>query len=236
MFLHGLRFVLPALALGVNGCDAGTKIPATRSFDLRPDEWAVGFADLPVDFAPELYELDYGSRRLPSGLEGDGLYVQGHNRSDDLFMFLKTQLDGLEPRTGYRVTFVVDLATCVPEGMVGIGGSPGESVYVKAGATTLEPEVLTDDAGYLRMNIDKGNQAREGVNMINLGNIAHPDLTGAAGEKFMIKRLESTGRDFRATSDADGNMWVIVGTDSGFEGLTTLYYGKVSVVLEETYD
>ena len=84
MFPHGLRFVLPALALGFTGCDAGTKIPATRSFDLRPDEWAVGFADLPVDHAPELYELDYGSRRLPSGLEGDGLYVQGHNRSDDL--------------------------------------------------------------------------------------------------------------------------------------------------------
>ena len=61
--------------------------------------------------------------------------MHGHNRSDDLFMFLKTQLDGLEPRTGYRSTFVVDVATCIPEGVVGIGGSPGESLYVTAGPT-----------------------------------------------------------------------------------------------------
>lgn len=229
-------FGLPVLALVLASCDAGTKTAATHTFDLRPDVWTVGFADLPVDHDPALYQLEYGSRSLPSGLDGDGLYVQGHNRSADLFMFLKTQVHGLTPRTGYRITFAVDVATCVAEGMVGVGGSPGESVFLKAGATPLEPVVFADEAGYLRMNIDKGNQAREGANMIILGNIAHPDLTGAAGEKFMIKRLENTGHDFRATSDADGNMWVIVGTDSGFEGLTTLYYGEVSVVLEETDD
>ncbi len=46
--------------------------------------------------------------------------------------------------------------------MSGIGGSPGESVYVKAGATTEEPLIIEDSDGWLRMNIDKGNQAGEG--------------------------------------------------------------------------
>ena len=49
----------------------------------------------------------------------------------------------------------------------------------------------------------------------------------------MIKRLDNTENALQTISDADGRLWVIIGTDSGFEGLTTLYYGTVSVVLEE---
>ncbi len=33
-------------------------------------------------------------------------------------------------------------------------------------------------------------------------------------------------------TDADGNMWIFAGTDSGFEGLTTLYYTEVNITLE----
>ena len=56
----------------------------------------------------------------------------------------------------------IDLATNVPAGLVGIGGSPGESVFVKAGASTVEPLAEEDGSRYLRMNIDKGNQANGG--------------------------------------------------------------------------
>jgi hypothetical protein len=35
------------------------------------------------------------------------------------------------------------------------------------------------------------------------------------------------------TADEAGVVWFIAGTDSGFEGLTTLYYDTITVVLEE---
>ena len=62
------------------------------SFDGGAEGWTAGFADLPADFDPSTYELDSGHRPLPDGLEGRGLYIQGHNRSDDLFMFFKRQV------------------------------------------------------------------------------------------------------------------------------------------------
>ena len=67
---------------------------AEFSFALEDgaEGWTAGFADLPADFDPALYELDSGHRPLPDGLEGRGLYIQGHNRSDDLFMFFKRQV------------------------------------------------------------------------------------------------------------------------------------------------
>ena len=197
-------------------------------FESGSEGWVVGFADLPVNYDQSIYELDHEHRPLPEGLEGGGIYVQGHNRSDDLFMFLKRRVDGLRPDTTYAVSVSVDLATNVPAGLVGIGGSPGESVYVKAGASTVEPLAVEDESGHIRMNIDKGNQSNGGESMVVLGDVAHPRVEES---EYLIKTLENTGLPLSVATDSEGRAWLIVGTDSGFEGLTRLYYARISYVL-----
>ena len=195
------------------------------TFDNDAEGWTVGFADLPTDYDQSIYELDHGHRPLPNGLVGNGIYIQGHNRSDDLFMFLTRRVDGLQPNAAYTVEVSVDLATNVGAGLIGIGGSPGESVYVKAGASSVEPGTVVDSIGHSRMNIDKGNQSQGGEAMVVIGNVAHPDVTGP---EFRIKTLNNDERPLTAEADGEGRVWLIVGTDSGFEGLTTLYYGRIS--------
>ena len=230
--LVGLCLSLFVLA----GCAPGSyerEFEFVYDFVQDAEGWTAGFADLPAEYDKDMYELDAGHRELPSGLEGSGVYVQGHNRSDDLFMFLSRKVDGLKPDTKYEVTFQIDLATNVPGGMMGVGGSPGESVYVKAGATAIEPLEKEDASGHMRMNIDKGNQASEGRDMINLGHVAHPELGDSMGDEFKIKSLTNEERSFEINTDADGALWLIVGTDSGFEGLTTLYYDRIAIVLSE---
>jgi hypothetical protein len=208
----------------------------TYTFNEDQEDWITGFADLPADFDEAFYELDSGWGALPSGLEGNAIYLSGHNHSDDLFMFLKVQVEGLKPNTAYQAEFTIDLASNTPEGMMGIGGSPGESVYVKAGATTNEPEVIEDTDGWLRMNIDKGNQASEGEDMFNLGTLANPniDLDTFTGEEYALMTLSSEGRNFEVVSDDQGHAWLIAGTDSGFEGPTKVYYNRIVVHMEES--
>ncbi len=186
------------------------------------------FADLPVDYDQSIYELGHDHRPLPDGLEGSGIYVQGHNRSDDLFTFLKRRVDGLRPNTVYAVSVSIDLATNVQAGLVGIGGAPGESVYVKAGASTVEPLTVEDGQGYLRMNIDKGNQSNGGEDMVVLGDVAHDQVTD---REYLLKTLDNTDLPLSVATDSEGQAWLIVGTDSGFEGLTQLYYARISYVL-----
>ena len=135
----------PSGALAQEGAEAEFSF----NFEDDAEGWTVGFADLPVNQDQSIYELDSGHRPLPDGLEGSGVYIQGHNRSDDLFMFLKRQVGGLRPNATYAVSVSIDLATNVPAGSFGIGGSPGESVFVKAGASTVEPETVEDDNGYV---------------------------------------------------------------------------------------
>ena len=194
-------------------------------FDSGPEGWTPGFADLPVDYDQSIYDLDRGYRLLPEGLEGRGMYLQGHNRSDDLFMYLKTQVGGLRPNTTYAVSISIDLATNVAAGLGGIGGSPGESVFVKAGASTVEPTAAEGNDRHLRMNIDKGNQSQGGEDMVVIGNVANPEVQG---REYRIKTLDNRDQPLTVDTDTEGRAWLIVGTDSGFEGLTSLYYAGIN--------
>ena len=198
------------------------------SFETDADGWVVGFADLPQDYDQSIYELAGGHRALPNGLDGAGIFVQGHNRSDDLFMYLKRRVDGLTPAASYAVSATVDLATNAALASVGIGGSPGSSVFVKAGASTAEPDAAPDSTGHLRMSIDKGNQSRGGSQMAVLGTVGHADIVG---DEFRLKTLDSMDRTVVVKADDSGSAWLIVGTDSGFEGLTRLYYDRISFTL-----
>lgn len=206
------------------------------TFDEDQQDWISGFADLPIDYDPATYELDSGWGQLPPGLEGSAIYLSGHNRSDDLFMFIKKQIERLKPDTTYQVLFSIDIASNSPEGMMGIGGSPGESVYVKAGVVDHEPDLIEDSSGWLRMNIDKGNQASEGQDMINLGTLANPniDLDTFTGEEYAIMTLHNQELLFSVTTDSQGSAWVIIGTDSGFEGATTVFYDTIELTLTES--
>ena len=201
------------------------------SFETDADGWVVAFADLPKDYDQSIYELDGGHQALPDGLGGAGIYVQGHNRSDDLFMYLKRRVDGLTPAASYTVSATVELATNAALASVGIGGSPGSSVYVKAGASTAEPDAAPDRIGHLRMNIDKGNQSRGGSQMVVLGTVGHPDILG---DEFRLKTLDNMDSPAVVEADDSGSAWLIVGTDSGFEGLTRLYYNRISFTLIPT--
>ena len=198
------------------------------SFDTDAEGWVVDFADLPEDYDQSIFELDGGHRALPNGLDGAGIFVQGHNRSDDLFMYLKRRVDGLTPAASYTVSATLELATNAALASVGIGGSPGSSVFVKAGASTAEPEAAPDRTGHLRMDIDKGNQSRGGSQMAVLGTVGHPDIVG---NEFRLKTLDNMESPVVVTADDSGGAWLIVGTDSGFEGLTRLYYDRISFTL-----
>ncbi len=225
-----VAFVVMAVLLRPSAVFAQEGGEREFSFDFGSDAegWTVEFADLPVDYDQSIFELDSGHRPLPDGLEGSGIYVQGHNRSDDLFMFLKRRVGGLRPNAAYTVSVSVNLATNVPAGSFGIGGSPGESVYVKAGASTVEPVAVEGDNRHLRMNIDKGNQANGGEAAVVLGDVAHPDVLSS---EYRIKTLDNVELPLMVNTDSEGRVWLIVGTDSGFEGLTRLFYASISYTL-----
>lgn len=199
--------------------------------------WSTGFADYKPNTGTN-YELETAWRFMPRKLTlvpARGLYIQGHNRSDDLFMFLKRRLDaqdGVVAGRAYRVEYVIRLASKAPTGCGGVGGAPGEGVYLKAGASPVEPLAVLQADGWLRMNIDKGNQSQGGTAASVAGNIANGIPCQDASPNFPYALIQ---RDHQHTSNvtanASGEIWLLIGTDSGFEGMTSLYYRSVRVKL-----
>lgn len=208
-----------------------TTIELNFDFAQNMEEWMGGFSDLPAE-GQDIYELDISHAPLPeeTNEEGNAIRIQGHNRSDDLFMFLKKHIHGLEPNTRYRVVYELELASQYPESSFGIGGSPGGSVFLKVGGSTQEPVIVLDeDTQHLQMSIDKGDQSQEGADMINIGTV------GIEGEEFRYRLIQRNNADrpFEVATDTDGGCWVIVGTDSGFEGLTVLYYNAIHLTFRK---
>jgi len=202
-------------------------------FNEGLDGWAMDFADYPSgDQDSAGYELQCAYVALPGDLSSmKGIMMSGNNHSDDLFMFMKKKITGLAPNKLFTIVFQVELASNAPTGAIGIGGAPGESVYVKAGASTMEPKKVVEQDSYV-LNIDKGNQFESGEDVITLGNIAvAPNTT----EYTLITRSNmNMNSRFYAQTNSKGELWLIIGTDSGFEGVTTVYYTQLNFVFSAT--
>jgi hypothetical protein len=153
------------------------------------------------------------------------------NRSDDLFMFVKKHLgfeDGIEPNRAYLVSFDLRFASNAPTGCFGVGGSPGDSVYLKAGGVADEPVALLDALGEIRLSADKGQQANGGKDAGVAGTIANgTPCEGSSHPYVRVRKEYAHAREIR--TDERGSMWLLAGTDSGFEGLTGLYLESIVV-------
>ena len=219
---------------GLFGCDLSSDSSGILVFSYGFDfsesqnDWVVDFTDFPAGTDSSSYELKFAYTDLPPNLATNkkSMMLSGNNHSDDLFMFMKRKVTDLSPNTDYTLVFEVELASNAPKGAVGIGGAPGESVFLKAGAASTEPKKVIEDNQYA-LNVDKGNQNAPGEIAIVLGDIA---VSYDTQNYALISRNNTGNTPFIARSNSKGEIWLIIGTDSGFEGTTTVYYTRVNVV------
>jgi hypothetical protein len=201
------------------------------SFAAGFDGWQASYADYTpgqeatIGFAS-------GHEQLPAPLDASaGVYLASDNRSDDVFMYLWRPVTGLAPNRRYRVEVSVTFATNAPAGCFGIGGSPGESVYLKAGASPREPaNVITN--GLVVPNFDKGNQAESGLDAVAIGDFTQPTPgDDCLAPSYQRKTLTTGNSPPFVTSDAEGRLWLVIGTDSGYEGHTRAYFLELTATL-----
>lgn len=194
-------------------------------FATSQNGWTGDFADYPVG-EEDFYELDFSHDTLPAPLDKTkkALRIDGNNHSDDLFLFTKKKLTGLAPNTEYTIAFEFELASNFPANAAGVGGGPGSSTYIKAGANALEPKKESTEDFY-ELNLEKGYQSQGGKDAIVLGTL------GITDNDFVYKLIErdNDGQVFKAKTDGEGNIWVFLGVDSGFEGVHQFYITKANI-------
>ena len=211
--------------LSSDGSDA-----LTITFDFSRGEhgFAADFADYPPA-DEDIYELTSDYRPLPAPLAPkSALYLSGMNRSADLFMFFKGQVGGLVPGARYEVSVSAEIATDTPAGCAGVGGPPGESVWIKVGVTDIEPDTVLEDS-YLRMNIDIGNQSQGGEQAVVLGDMAN-SRDCEQPSQWELKSFPARSVPATISASPTGQAWLLLGIDSGFESGTEVYFTRASVI------
>ena len=106
----------------------------------------------------------------------------------------------------------LEIATDVPAGCAGIGGAPGESVWIKCGVTGVEPGPFSDGP-YVRMNVDIGRQSAGGEQVTVLGEVTNSRRCEQSRE-WQTKSMRSPRT--LLTTPEDGRVWLLFGSDSGF--------------------
>ena len=224
-----------AAAIGMSilaGTAAAKETTTGVGFDFNQNDGGFTpiFSDYPNEQGvEEFYELRSDHEEVPIADAGKGLFLSGNNHSDDLFMGYYKELSGLVPETEYQFTVRFQLATNVEGDMVGIGGGPGGSVFVKCGVASEEPENSLDSLNHFRLNIDKGSQSTGGADMIVVGNLAKKEINRPGEYEFNEIETKVIAR-----TDEAGTAYLVIGTDSGFEGVTSYYLDDISVSWADT--
>lgn len=234
---HLLRGPLAGLlAFGVlTACDSDSPsdpgagpIVFTVAFHDGPQGWEADFVDFPPDRNDDVgFVSDVRALPEPLDTDTDALYHEGLNLSDDLFMYHKRRVTGLEPGVDYRVRFSAEFATTVGRDCVA-----GLGLFLKAGAVPDEPvRVIGNQEGWVRLSADKGVQTDVGSEVVLLGEMRN-DVEGCTGE-FGTAELGEDTDALNVTADEDGAVWLYFGEESVFETAHSVYYLSFEARFEE---
>jgi hypothetical protein len=237
MLLAGCEFDLVS---NPGGSSTPTPSPSpTPSFVVTVDftsdaTWTAGFADFTPGMEPQV-DFESGLRPVPPNVTGtSGLLLAGDNPSDDVALYVWRKVENLKPSTRYRIDTRVEFATNAPEGCIGAGGSPGESVTFKAGGSDLEPAlVMHPTENLLVLNLDKSNQTDSGEDVEAIGHIGSAQAGTCDAPVYARKTLSSDGGGPVVRSDGSGALWLVLTTDSGYESRTELYLLNARIELRE---
>lgn len=226
-----ITFFSEVLSVGVTSDESQIILEGCYDYEFHAEdpEFKGIVADVPENYMVDNF-YEYTHEVVDSfDKQGKAIKIIGNNHSDDMFMGFYREVNGLEANTEYLLKLRFDVGTNVPKEMMGIGGSPGSSVMVKAGFISEEPQLVMDDLNHIRFeNVDKANQSQSGKDLKVVSNMEKE--SDDYSEAFEYKTIAYY---FRATTDEKGAVTLLIGTDSGFEGISVVYYSQVKLTVRE---
>lgn len=227
------RTLIPTLFLSLllGACDKAdddSDREFNYTFEKGTEGWTSYFSDYHVE-GEDFYELDfkYTSLPLPLDTSRKAIMITGHNHSDDLICMVYRKMEGLQPNRIYAVTFNVDLASNTPSNSFGIGGSP--DIAIGAGGLSFAPSSRIDEEGLYRPNFTSQLQSKESNDTLKvLGTIG----VGEDVHVFTMINRNNLNNPVNIAANDKGEMWLMIGTDSGYEGITTLYYTSIKIKMK----
>lgn len=206
----------------------GPDFIASFNFDQGPLDWEGGFSGFAED-ARDTLELGFNFDRAPQNfLLSDSLpRLSGDNPHENLFLFVKRKITGLDSNKVYKVDFDIEFLAQ----NLGYGSDTITSQILgimKAGAMTEEP-VLQVNNGMVETAFDKGNGLEPGEDLQIIGGIPLPFFQVASE----LTRGTTEGINIEAATNSSGEMWVTVGVESDVYVHQAYYLYRINLFFSE---
>jgi len=224
------------LFLLLGGCKGNLEdqVDLLTAFDFESGDqlWKGGISDYPVGYEDSIYFLMSTEKVNNSSFldESSGLNISGENPHGDLFYYFNRKVDGLIPNKKYKLDFEFLIYAQLLEKPETLSS---EELYLKVGAVNYKPELLKvlwrNSLEYQALNIDKGEFNSEGgQDMINIGSIKKftseiPEVV--SGNTFDL--------NFELESNDAGEIWILIGVDSGIKSNLTFGIEALTVYYRE---
>ena len=227
--LKKILFLGLIITLGLVSCNGNENSERNYTFDFNKigtENWKSLFSDYPVG-KEDFYELIFEHSALPEPLDTNlmSLKISGNNHSDDLLSVIYRKFDDLQPNKKYLVTFDIDFASRAVKGGLGSGGSPDLSIG--AGGISFVPENTIDNRNYYQPNFESRLQSGLSNEVFKvLGKIGGSD---SYPPSFTLLNRNNLEAPIEIETNSEGEAWLMIATDSGFEGVTTLYYKSIKI-------
>jgi len=181
------------------------------------------------------WRLQSGIFPLPDGLPGFGYLVQGTNHSDDLDMYLVRRFgpdQGFRPNSNYKVQVTVDLAGDAPRNAIGIGGDPELHVQAVLATGFVPTRFKVDSEDWVRHLMPLESFPRTLVATNGVCDASEEATTDRCDLQSRIPFELKKGKPssvLQVRTDSSGRFWLMVGSHSGFEGFTGIYYTRIQM-------
>lgn len=209
------------------------------SFDFAEDEqeFLIDAADFAVEH-PLNSSIEKQLSSLPVPYEyRQGIKFSWNNYNQDIKGFIKKKVTGLKANSEFEVDFSVNILTYMSEECLGVGGSPGRDVTIKAGVLPAEPIKMIDESGLFptyRLNIS--DDLFGGEDTVYLGNIGLPilcDETFWQQEKVWEIKSVINEDDVIIESNTRGDAWLYLSLDSGVGSVSEVYIIDYQITINE---
>ncbi|GKX31253.1 hypothetical protein SH1V18_37330 [Vallitalea longa] len=133
--------------------------------------------------------------------------------------------EGLLPLTSYKVNMTFDISSTLSSNNT----IPLNKIVVNAGVVNVQPDIELIQKGNNKYFFISPNNEFDDPNtkLISLGNI---DITDkSTNNRNASKNFEQT---FNAFTNSNGDLWIIIGVDSDYEGTDTLFLDNINVNIE----
>lgn len=236
--LKYLSLVITALFVGCSSA-MDSEIDLLTSFDFESgnQNWEGGISDFPVNYEDSInfkINTDYVEHSFNlsdrSNTPSSVLNVQGDNPHGDLFYFFSRKIQGLRPNQIYHLDFEFLVYAQL---LTSLEALSSDELYLKLGAVNYSPEleevVWRNDLNYKTLNVSKGDLNRdEGKDMFNIGSIK--DYSSEVPKVISGNTFDT---NFEVKANNYGELWILVGVDSGIKSHLTFGMEALTVYYRE---